>query len=611
MASRPTLASLAITTRVRPAGSLRDAGIALVVAAAIYVLHGVLGFPTLHDAAGDNDSLLRLVEVHDLIGGQGWFDLHQYRMGPDGGFVMHWSRLVDAPLAIIILAATAITGSASTGDMVALVLWPMLLMALALFFIMRATRRLAGDGALFPAVVIGAVSLRFMGIFNPGSIDHHNVQLVLALATVSFLLDAARDNAKSFLAGTCTAFMLAVGMETAPYVAVAGTAVAAWYLVEGEKAARIAAGFGVALGLTSAVVFFATVPAGGWLAAQCDAFSVPQFALAACAGFGLAGLSLSKACGRTPARRLASLAILGTAVALVARVFFPQCLGDPYAGVDPQLRRYWLDAVTEAQPLWKILANNPGMAATYYATPLLALTVIALRIRGQGARRAELIVAGFLAAAFLVSIWQVRGAMFSVPFAVLPLAAWVAERRAAASGKVALSATLKMLLAWLVSFSVTWTAAAAGISTVFETAPTAVAGAAAAPTRTKCQRPEDYDALAALPAARVLASSNIGSPILRYSAHHVLAGPYHRNNAGNLLALHALMRPQGEAEAIVRSQNVTLVALCPGNDESDALAEWAPGGLMADLMKGNVPPWLEPVASSQDQPLVLYRVRAN
>ena len=55
--------------------SLRDAGIALVVAAAIYVLHGVLGFPTLHDAAGDNDSLLRLVEVHDLIGGQGWFDL--------------------------------------------------------------------------------------------------------------------------------------------------------------------------------------------------------------------------------------------------------------------------------------------------------------------------------------------------------------------------------------------------------------------------------------------------------------------------------------------------------------------------------------------------------
>ena len=48
---------------------------------------------------GDNDSLLRLVEIRDLLGGQGWFDLHQYRMGPPGGFVMHWSRLVDAPIA--------------------------------------------------------------------------------------------------------------------------------------------------------------------------------------------------------------------------------------------------------------------------------------------------------------------------------------------------------------------------------------------------------------------------------------------------------------------------------------------------------------------------------
>ena len=63
------------------------------------------GFPALTDANGDNDSLLRLVEVRDLLAGQGWFDLHQYRMGPPGGFVMHWSRLVDVPIAFILLAA--------------------------------------------------------------------------------------------------------------------------------------------------------------------------------------------------------------------------------------------------------------------------------------------------------------------------------------------------------------------------------------------------------------------------------------------------------------------------------------------------------------------------
>ena len=60
------------------------------------------GFKNLAGTA-DNDSLLRLVEVRDLIAGQSWFDLHQYRMGTVGGLLMHWSRLVDAPIAAIIL----------------------------------------------------------------------------------------------------------------------------------------------------------------------------------------------------------------------------------------------------------------------------------------------------------------------------------------------------------------------------------------------------------------------------------------------------------------------------------------------------------------------------
>ena len=52
-----------------------------------------------------NDDIMRLVEVRDWLGGQGWGDLMQYRMGPDGGTLMHWSRLVDAPIAGIIWLA--------------------------------------------------------------------------------------------------------------------------------------------------------------------------------------------------------------------------------------------------------------------------------------------------------------------------------------------------------------------------------------------------------------------------------------------------------------------------------------------------------------------------
>jgi hypothetical protein len=93
----------------------------------VLAINAISGFPSLANYGGDNDSMLRLVEVRDLLGGQGWFDLHQYRMGPAGGFVMHWSRLVDTPIALIILAFHAMGASAATAErdhLAARSLWP-------------------------------------------------------------------------------------------------------------------------------------------------------------------------------------------------------------------------------------------------------------------------------------------------------------------------------------------------------------------------------------------------------------------------------------------------------------------------------------------------------
>ncbi|TIS94332.1 MAG: GtrA family protein, partial [Mesorhizobium sp.] len=200
--------------------------LALLATLVAFAVNAWAGFPQLTNAHGDNDSLLRLVEVRDLLAGQGWFDLHQYRMGPEGGFVMHWSRLVDAPIAAIILAATALTGSMPLAENVAQVLWPALLFCLAVFFITRAARNFAGEAAVLPAVVVGAAALHFIGIFSPGALDHHNVQLTLTIASLSLLLEATMRRPAALLSGVCAALMLAVGMETAPYVATIGACVA-------------------------------------------------------------------------------------------------------------------------------------------------------------------------------------------------------------------------------------------------------------------------------------------------------------------------------------------------------------------------------------------------
>src|SRR5690606_33419820 len=76
-------------------GRRGDALLAFAAVAVSLLISAAQGFLKLAQPGTDNDSVMRLVQVRDLIAGQGWLDLHQYRMGLEGGFLMHWSRLVD------------------------------------------------------------------------------------------------------------------------------------------------------------------------------------------------------------------------------------------------------------------------------------------------------------------------------------------------------------------------------------------------------------------------------------------------------------------------------------------------------------------------------------
>jgi hypothetical protein len=49
--------------------------------------------------SSDTDDNLRMMQVRDLMRGQDWYDLRQYRLNPPFGADIHWSRLVDLPIA--------------------------------------------------------------------------------------------------------------------------------------------------------------------------------------------------------------------------------------------------------------------------------------------------------------------------------------------------------------------------------------------------------------------------------------------------------------------------------------------------------------------------------
>ena len=208
-----------------------------------------------------------------------------------------------------------------------------------------------------------------------------------------------------------------------------------------------------------------------------------------------------------------------------------------------------------------------------------------------------------LVVALLVSVWQVRGSRFSLPLACVPLSIWVAGWRRHAETVPGVASSLKLAGAWLVSFNVSWILAALGIWYLFASAET-VEGFA----KDKCYKRADYFELAAMPAENVLVISNLGAPALRYTQHRVLAGPYHRNVDGNLAALNAFIETPERAAEIARKNDIGLLAFCRGNSETAFLAKRAPDGLLAGLLAGKIPEWMEIVPESRGKPLELYRV---
>ena len=84
------------------------------------VVAGVFLYPRWDAIRGfmlsDTDDNMRIMQVRALLAGQGWYDLRQYRLDPPFGADIHWSRLVDLPIAAIKLALAPFVGGPRGGE---------------------------------------------------------------------------------------------------------------------------------------------------------------------------------------------------------------------------------------------------------------------------------------------------------------------------------------------------------------------------------------------------------------------------------------------------------------------------------------------------------------
>jgi hypothetical protein len=589
---------------------------------------------------------MRYLQVRDWLNGQSWWDLTQHRMNPPQGANIHWSRLVDLPIAALMLVFR-LFASPETADKLAVgmaPLLPLLPLMLASAFI---ARRLAapvrdpvtGEQSVghgwFAAMLLPLGAQMGLAMFMPLRIDHHGWQLALIAAMLAGLVDRKWLRG-GIVAGVCSAASVAIGMEMMIYLAGGGALIALRWIFK-DGAARRLQPYALSLAATTAIGYAGFASNANRLPV-CDALSPVWTSLLVLAAGLLLAISLPPLRGWQ--QRLAAAALAGAALALFAWWSWPQCLSGAYQ-ISPELQKSWLAYIREAKPITvESRAKWVPMVAMPVAGLLCALAGCWAARRDQERLWAWGTVMLMIAFAFGLMFWQIRAGPAAQLLAIAPIgwAIWALiarlvtgralVRAGAAAGLLGLGSAVSAYPLWpfanrtianLTAPPADGSKAPASTGEKPATATPATTNAAAtangikrkaANANARCRTLPALQPLDDLPPATIFTLVDLGPRIIAVTHHSVIAGPYHRNGEAILDIHHAFDGSPERFRAIAAAHHATYLLACPGFPEGTIYQQRSPKGFYARLMRGETFDFLEPVTLkfAGILPYQLYRI---
>jgi hypothetical protein len=490
---------------------------------------------------------------------------------------MHWTRLVDLPIAATILVCRLFT-SPLAAERIAEVAVPLATLGCVMALIALITRRLVGAGpALFAAALIPTAPLLWAQL-QPLRIDHHGWQIVMSLVMALGVLDR-QGRRGGIVAGLAAATGLTISVEGLPFAAVVG-ALFAWRWARDDRPG--VASFAISLAAAGLAYLAAMQPPSEWLASRCDSLASPYLA-------GLivvaAGTALAVGLGPAARFRLGALAVVGMAGAGAVILVEPRCSGGPLAQLDP-IAQQWLRLFPEGRPIWD---QDPAVVAMILGFPIFGLigSWLARRQAEDEARRDW------------TSLFWLQ--LAAVAIAAMAQRAGAIESALALPGSVALTAELLARIGRLRLLLPRVLASGGAIVLLFPlTPPLTVNMLASASTHEPpkaergCTRPEVLQGLDALPPSNIAATFDLSPILLSRTRHRVLATGHHRNEQGMKDLIYAFTGPLPAAHAVLKQRDVRYLVLCRDSHEIEVLGREGPGGLIDRLMHDAPPAWLRP-----------------
>lgn len=566
---------------------VRAALIAWVIASLIFVMIGAKDIGILRFS--DPDDAMRLLQVRDWLAGQSWWDVAQHRFN-HGHFPMHWSRLVDLPLAGILLVATPLLGE-PVATRFAMTVVPLLLLLATMLLLVQITRRTAGFEAARYAALLTPLTLPLVAQMRPLRIDHHGWQVLLALVAVTCLLH--RPSARlGALAGLALAALLTISIEGLPIAASIGAVAAlAWVWRPERRSFLLAMMWFLAV---AAIALHLITRGPGFFQPACDAMSPPWLLTLAVAAISTtAAVFIGRS---TTIARLVSLTAAGAVTGAVLILYAPQCLSGPFATLPPLAYEMWYLNVLEGRPVWQ--------QPFYQAFVTMAVPVVGLIATCAAWSRAD----------------AERKPRWTILLVLLTAATGVTvfvDRAGATANALAIPGTAGMLLALLMRARTipnvaVRTAATAAALIIASPAYLAVAGLAWARSgdpawehRTAlseagktCLTITDVRSVAELPPGLIFAPLDVGPEILATTQHRAIGAGYHRSPGPMTTIIRTFAAGPEHARRTILASGADYVALCPGLSETELYRRKFPGGFSAQLERGERFDWLQPVVVS-------------
>ncbi|MEQ1768281.1 MAG: hypothetical protein ABL879_00420 [Devosia sp.] len=571
------------------------------VTAGIFVVRSITGSANT-PLILDTDDAMRLTVVHDFLNGQGWYDPVQHRLNVPYGAEIHWSRLIDLPLAGLLWVLRLFPVNA---DVALAYVWPLFLLLILLWVCGRLAIRLGGPDTALPAMLLPAFSIITMAEFAPGRLDHHSVQIILGFVLVISVIEALERPRVAMVAGCAAALSVAIAIEGLPMVAAAAVAFGlAW--VGARRHAVALRDFGLSFALASLLALAVSLPPERWFLPLYDQISIVYVGAALCCGAAFLALSVLPL--ERWMARLACGVVAGGLVAGIVLYAWRGLLTGPYGALDPWLQSNWIDRISEAQPWWVSLMGDPTYPIGVLVPVVTAAGVIGWQaLRRQGAERGVWLLYGlFLGVALAVMLLQIRAARMATPLAIPACAVLIVSARALYVARPRPLPTVGLLGSWFISASIVVTLAAGLIVMAFPAYDEATTDNFRV-SRQQCLQPKAFTELAALPPARLMTPIDLGSHVLLYTPHAVVSAPYHRNAQGVLDTFRFFNQPIDDARGILDARDITLLAICPSMAEVRGMVDYTPDSFVALYAQGKLPPWLQRVPL-EDSPIELYRV---